>query len=721
MKTIALILFCVLSGLTAHAKPGVHLNFDFFYDTLAPYGEWASVADYGYVWHPADVDEDWTPYSDGYWAYTDAGWTWVSYEEWGGIPYHYGRWVRLHDYGWCWVPDYEWGPAWVSWRQSDDYVGWAPLPPEARWRRTTGFGTWVDTEYDIGPGSFRFCHSRDFGAPFLLPILLPRARNFGFIEQTVNITNITYRSDRGLAFNGGPDYRRLSALSTRPLPALKLVRNTEDVFTPGSRGNVFRNAPRGNTLVVSAPPVAARTPAAPTTQPPVARSFTTAKIDRGWSGGAQDPTHDRIRAHFKQQTEGASPQTAPARPFQPGLVEAVPKKADPKAKVVSVSPVAIGRGGPPAIAVPGTAPGAEPIAAIPPVDGVRRPIVTKAGEPPQASVPPAIVIDPRTDRRGKKPSNIGGAPQPAQPAIIAQPTAPANAPSPPAIITEPRGEKFSKKPFKIAETPPPSLISPPAAPKGAPAPPIASNPQPPQPVIKAPAPVITAEPRGEKFGKRPPRTAETAQPANTPTAAPRISAPVPAPAQPKDDSAARVAREQAEMAARKRDAENAARAADQQRAAENARKHQMVLDEKRKQDTAAAAAADKQRRDSAAAENAHRMAEGQRAAAKEQARIADGQRAAETQRHQNEMNARRAADEGHARQQQASAAAAAEAARRQAVVPRAPAPVAAPPPQRPPVQLPPPQARPAPVANPAPAAPADPRKHKGKDDEEKKK
>src|SRR2546423_9736807 len=30
------------------------------------------------------------------------------------------------------VPGDEWAPAWVSWRSSKDYVGWAPLPPEAR-------------------------------------------------------------------------------------------------------------------------------------------------------------------------------------------------------------------------------------------------------------------------------------------------------------------------------------------------------------------------------------------------------------------------------------------------------------------------------------------------------------------------------------------------------------------------------------------------------------
>ena len=55
-------------------------------------------------------------YADGYWAYTDVGWTWISYEDFGWATYHYGRWASLADYGWVWFPgsDLEWGPAWVS-------------------------------------------------------------------------------------------------------------------------------------------------------------------------------------------------------------------------------------------------------------------------------------------------------------------------------------------------------------------------------------------------------------------------------------------------------------------------------------------------------------------------------------------------------------------------------------------------------------------------------
>src|SRR5437773_2233500 len=86
----------------------------------------------------AQGSRDWRPYTDGHWVYTDVGWTWVSEEPFGWATYHYGRWTRLRNIGWVWVPGDEWAPAWVSWRKNNDYVGWAPLPPEAQFDRRSG-------------------------------------------------------------------------------------------------------------------------------------------------------------------------------------------------------------------------------------------------------------------------------------------------------------------------------------------------------------------------------------------------------------------------------------------------------------------------------------------------------------------------------------------------------------------------------------------------------
>src|SRR5213594_3752951 len=96
---------------------GADVSIDFIYDNLSG-GNWIEAEGYGYGWQPdlAVSDPNWRPYADGYWAYTDYGWTWISYEDFGWATYHYGRWANLADYGWTWFPgsDLDWGPAWTS-------------------------------------------------------------------------------------------------------------------------------------------------------------------------------------------------------------------------------------------------------------------------------------------------------------------------------------------------------------------------------------------------------------------------------------------------------------------------------------------------------------------------------------------------------------------------------------------------------------------------------
>jgi hypothetical protein len=104
-------------------------SYQVFYDELAPYGSWIAYPMYGYVWIPR-VSPDFHPYAtQGHWVMTNYGWTWVSDFRWGWAAFHYGRWAYESNYGWMWVPGSVWGPAWVDWRESADYYGWAPLGP----------------------------------------------------------------------------------------------------------------------------------------------------------------------------------------------------------------------------------------------------------------------------------------------------------------------------------------------------------------------------------------------------------------------------------------------------------------------------------------------------------------------------------------------------------------------------------------------------------------
>src|SRR5205085_7912562 len=97
-RFLPLVAICALLLPVLQPANGADVSANFFYDNLSG-GSWYDVADYGYVWQPdVATNSNWRPYTDGYWAYTDQGWTWVSYEDFGWATYHYGRWARLTDY-----------------------------------------------------------------------------------------------------------------------------------------------------------------------------------------------------------------------------------------------------------------------------------------------------------------------------------------------------------------------------------------------------------------------------------------------------------------------------------------------------------------------------------------------------------------------------------------------------------------------------------------------
>jgi hypothetical protein len=338
MKTLRNLLVYLLFVLAAGSilPSAVHADdpsFDYFYDNLEPYGQWLDIPGYGYCWQPNGVDESWQPYLDGYWVYTDAGWTWVSYEDFGWITYHYGRWTRVEDVGWVWVPDYQWAPAWVSWRSGGDYVGWAPLPPECRFDSGIGISFWVDSMYGVGPGFYRFCRMRDFGAPSLRSVMIDPAQNAAIIITTTNITNIT--TNNNIVYNGGPSYRKLSRLSERPIQRLQLVQQTDPSTFQGAgheRKGAFAQA-RGNQLFVPAPAIAA--PSQPFKPQKVARTINQPRVDKGWAHVTDPQQKQQIQSKFLAQTKGATPNQAHAKPVSAQALEVIPKNNAPVAPLVA--------------------------------------------------------------------------------------------------------------------------------------------------------------------------------------------------------------------------------------------------------------------------------------------------------------------------------------------------------------------------------------------------
>ncbi len=178
-----------------HVGPSGRASVDlgFFYDDLAPYGNWVERPSYGWVWTPRAVASSWRPYQNGHWVATDAGWVWVTDEPYGWATYHYGRWYDDSELGWSWVPGDTWGPSWVSFQDGGDYVGWAPLPPGVDVSVGFSGGGYA---YGIAPAAYLFVPERDFLAPRLGGYYVGGDRINQFWGQTRNYTNYRYQGGR---------------------------------------------------------------------------------------------------------------------------------------------------------------------------------------------------------------------------------------------------------------------------------------------------------------------------------------------------------------------------------------------------------------------------------------------------------------------------------------------------------------------------------------------
>jgi hypothetical protein len=307
------------AGETLEARPTA--SYSLFYTKLEPFGVWRETSTYGYVWQPREAMQSrtWRPYTNGRWVYTDAGWTWISDESFGWATYHYGRWMRLRGIGWVWVADNEWAPAWVSWRVSNDYVGWAPLPPEARFERDTGIRNWADNYYEIGPQQYCFVPTREIGTKSIERVVVPPEQNVTIVNQTTNVTNITYNNTT--VVNHGPSYDELRARSQQPIARLRLERrSTLEAENP-------RPIVKGEVVEMPAPVIA---PAAAVERPAaVKQSITETVVERGWEGIPDQRAVQAARAKIK--SEATPPPNAPPKTFvRPAAVAAqTPSVAPP--------------------------------------------------------------------------------------------------------------------------------------------------------------------------------------------------------------------------------------------------------------------------------------------------------------------------------------------------------------------------------------------------------
>jgi len=223
-------------------------DMDYIYNYLAPYGNWINLYPFGYVWTPRYMGYQWRPYTNGHWIMTDYGWTWIANEQWGSIPFHYGRWGYNDYFGWFWVPGMVWGPAWVSWRWNDQYVGWAPLPPEAEFRRGMDYSSF---SFNIPIRFWIFLQVRHFLYRDIYRYTLPYERNAMLINYTSSHNNVFFRDNR--IFNEGMGIDVVRRFTGKQVPQYRVM----DLQQPGPAriaGNDVRiYRPAFQTVATAAP------------------------------------------------------------------------------------------------------------------------------------------------------------------------------------------------------------------------------------------------------------------------------------------------------------------------------------------------------------------------------------------------------------------------------------------------------------------------------------
>jgi hypothetical protein len=215
-----------LPPLEPSASPAPASDSSLFYKDLAPYGAWVQVPDYGLSWQPTveTINPDWRPYLDrGQWLDSDAGWYWQSDYSWGWAVFHYGRWVKEHRLGWVWVPDKVWAPAWVAWRSTGSYFGWAPLLPGVSLNglgQLTLYGRPLGARFAFPPSSFAFVSADNFLARNLPRHVVPAPRAATLFAGSVIVGNYSVINHK--IINGGISRDAVAAAAQKALQPVSL-------------------------------------------------------------------------------------------------------------------------------------------------------------------------------------------------------------------------------------------------------------------------------------------------------------------------------------------------------------------------------------------------------------------------------------------------------------------------------------------------------------------
>jgi hypothetical protein len=280
------------------------------------------------------------------------------------------------------------------------------LPPEAQFDRETGIRNWADNYYDIGPEQYAFVPANQFGAKVSAHVVVPTERNVTIINQTTNITNITYTNS--VIVDRGPSYDDLRARSSQPIERFRLERTLDS----NNEGPVFRGE------VVSLSTVDFRPPERATRPVRVSRTIAQPVVERGWAGILDARAAQKARN--KMQAEATPPPNPPpkrfVRPDQRTVIPSRPAAINISTPIASAAPVST-----PVVSTTGT-PVATPATPA-------RPTRPGATPRPTVPIPPANVTATRAPNEIPMPTTTPARPTANQspgmiPAPSVQPTPP---------------------------------------------------------------------------------------------------------------------------------------------------------------------------------------------------------------------------------------------------------------------------------------------------------
>jgi uncharacterized protein YraI len=459
-----------------------------FYGRLAPYGDWIWLQGQ-YVWVPNEVGPYWRPYTVGRWVYTDRyGWMWSSREPFGWATYHYGRWGFSTRVGWFWVPGSRWAPAWVTWRKSDDYLAWAPLPP------TPDEGLGININISIGtvPDYYwQVVPDRDFLADDLpRKIVRDRKRfdpilreskplgNVTVVNNNVvvnNVVNVTYveektkekvvvhkvekaKDEKQAGKVEGAAVEIFQPAGDQPpnVVAPPAPKPIEEVAAESKTKEQGEGAPSTEELLV--PPEIKTQPALEATQPGAAAPATPKEGEAAPSdSGTPPPPPPPAEGAAPPPSEEAAPPPPPPPPAEGGAPPSPPSAEGAPPPPPSLP--AEGAAPPPpaqeAAPPPPPPPAEEAVPAPPPAEEAAPP----PPPPPAEEMPPEVKKPKAKKDKGEKPQ-LEGAPMP-PPDDIAPPPPPLSGGESPTVGKEdkPKSKKKSED-LQPEDGPPPSFGAP---------------------------------------------------------------------------------------------------------------------------------------------------------------------------------------------------------------------------------------------------------------------